>query len=271
MIEIGGGDVAVFAADIHLDDRDPGTARWFLEALAHASSDATHVFLLGDLFEYWVGDDQPGATVEAAVGLLHALSSGGVQVFVMRGNRDFLLDQGTPAHAGVAFSDRAGALMLADPTRVDLFGAPTLLLHGDSLCTADAAYLEFRTLSRGQQWQEDFLRHSLAERTEHANALRAQSERSKADKRPEWMDVVAEAVLETAHAHGVGAMIHGHTHRPARHHHHGADGELVRWVLPDWWAPEDRADEHPQRGGFLRVSSAGWEAIGPWSASIATQ
>jgi len=271
MIEIGGADVAVFAADIHLDDHDPGTARWFLEALAHASSDATHVFLLGDLFEYWVGDDQPGATVEAAVGLLHALASGGVQVFVMRGNRDFLLDQGTPAHAGVAFSDRTGALMLADPTLVELFGTPTLLLHGDSLCTADAAYQEFRALSRGRQWQEEFLRHSLAERIEHARALRARSERSKADKRPEWMDVVEQAVLETAQAHGVGTMIHGHTHRPARHRHRAAGGELVRWVLPDWWAPEGRADEHPQRGGLLRVSSAGWEAVGPWAASIAAQ
>lgn len=269
MINIGGGDVALFASDIHLDDHDPGTARWFLEALGHASSDATHVFLLGDLFDYWVGDDQPGATVAAAIGLLHALAGGGIQVFVMRGNRDFLLDRGRPAQAGAGFADRTGARMLADPTRIELFGTPTLLLHGDSLCTADLSYQEFRTLSRGAGWQESFLQHSLAERTEYARVLRAQSERSKAGKRPEWMDVVAAAVLETARAQGAGTMIHGHTHRPARHHHRGPDGELVRWVLPDWWAPEERSEEHPQRGGFLRVSSAGWEPVGPWAASIA--
>ncbi len=269
MITIGGSDVAVFAADVHLDDHDPGTARWFLDALGHASSDATHLFLLGDLFEYWVGDDQPGATVDALIGLLHALSGGGIKVYVMRGNRDFLLDRGTPAHAGVGFAERTKALMLADPTIVELFGAPTLLLHGDSLCTADLAYQEFRAQSRSPQWQESFLRHSLAERIEYARVLRAQSERSKAGKLPQWMDVVESAVQAAAHAHGIGAMIHGHTHRPARHHHRGPDGELVRWVLPDWWAPEERADDHPQRGGLLRVSAGGWEPIGPWAASIA--
>ncbi len=267
MIRIGGGDRALFASDVHLDDRHPATAEHFFDALAHVSADATHLFLLGDLFEYWVGDDQPGATVDAAIALLHALSAGGVAVYVMRGNRDFLLDRGTPAHAGTGFASRSGAQMLPDPTLVELFETPTLLLHGDSLCTADRAYQNFRELARTARWQDAFLHHSLAERIEQAHALREQSERSKAGKRPEWMNVTADAVSAAALTHGAHTLIHGHTHRPACHRAPTNAGELVRWVLPDWYAPDEAADpesDPSQRGGFLQVSAQGWETIGVW-------
>ena len=269
MMRIGGHDRALFASDVHLDDRHPATARHFFDALAHASSDTTHLFLLGDLFEYWVGDDQPGATVDAAIALLHALSAGGVAVYVMRGNRDFLLDRGTPAHAGIGFAARTGAQMLPDPTVVELFGTSTLLLHGDTLCTADLAYQNFRELARTTRWQDAFLHHSLAERIEQARELREQSERSKAGKRAEWMNVTPEAVSAAALASGVHTLIHGHTHRPACHRTPTHAGELVRWVLPDWYAPDEAADpdsDPSQRGGFLQVSAQGWERIGVWPA-----
>lgn len=262
MIRVAGSDRALFASDIHLDDHDPATARCFFDAVAHASADATHLFLLGDLFEYWVGDDQPGATVDAAIGLLHALAHGGVAVYVMRGNRDFLLDRGTPAHAGTGFALRTGAVMLPDPSLIDLFGTPSLLLHGDTLCTADLAYQAFRAESRASAWQDAFLHHSLATRIEQAQALREQSERSKVGKEPAWMNVTPEAVLAAARASGAQTLIHGHTHRPACHREPQPDGELVRWVLPDWRASDDGVEA--KRGGFLAVSAQGWERIGAW-------
>ena len=168
-----------------------------------------------------------------SAGVAHALSeltAHGVPVYLMLGNRDFLM--------GSAFSRASGARLLPDPTLIELSGIPTLLMHGDSLCTDDAAYQDFHSLSRSPEWQSDFLSHPLAERLAMAAAYRRQSEKAKADKTDEIMDVNPDAVAAVLRAHSYPRLIHGHTHRPA-HHEQTVDGRSCeRWVLPDW---RDRA------------------------------
>jgi len=260
VIELRGADRALFASDVHLDERDPLTADAFFEALARESAGATHVFLLGDLFEAWVGDDDPGAIGRRALDSLAALTAAGRRVFLMRGNRDFLLDVPLAGAAGASvapFSARAGATMLADPTRVLLFGRPALLAHGDALCTDDADYQAFRAQSRSPAWQQAFLSQPLAARVEAARALRARSEAEKAAKAQYLMDVNAAEVERAMREAGASLLIHGHTHRPA-HHRMRLDGASAeRWVLPDW---EARAG----RGGMLIATARGLQATGAW-------
>lgn len=253
MLRLSGRDRALFASDIHLGDHDASTARLFFEALTREAADATHVFVLGDLFEAWIGDDQDDPIVERTARALQALSTGR-SLCLMRGNRDFLLD--VPGAAERRFSERVGARLLDDPTRVDLFGCPTLLSHGDAWCTDDVRYQAFRCQSRDPAWQQAFVGQPIAERQSIALQLRAQSEREKQDKAAHLMDVNVDAVGKAGHAHRVSAIIHGHTHRPDCHRQALPDGAtLVRWVLPDW-------DGETGRGGFLRVDRDGWHRVG---------
>jgi UDP-2,3-diacylglucosamine hydrolase len=242
-VVLSGSDVALFASDMHLGDHDPATAAFFAQALAKASTSATHIFLLGDLFEAWVGDDQPDAVVQDAKSLLAGLVADGRRLFVMRGNRDFLLDVGQQR-----FSAVTGVVMLEDPCRVDLFGEPVVLAHGDALCTDDLDYQRVRETVRTSAWQEAFLARPLAERLQIGRALRAESEHTKAS-RPEPSfepDVNPDAVDALLRSAGSHTLIHGHTHRPACHEWL-LDGQRARrWVLSDWEADGPR-------GGFLRV------------------
>lgn len=252
-IEVRPGDRALFASDMHLGEHDPATADLFLERLHAQAPGATHLFLLGDLFEAWVGDDWTDAVCQRTIDALAGLARSGCRIHVMRGNRDFLLDvplPSSPARACAGFAARTGATMLPDPCVISLFGEPALLAHGDALCTDDGDYQRFRELTRDPEWQRAFLDKPLGERIAIAQDLRARSELSKTAKADYIMDVNAGAVDSAMRAAGVRLLIHGHTHRPARHAV-ALDGvPAMRIVLPDWDAAQGR-------GGMLVVTAEG--------------
>lgn len=197
----------------------------------HTRCDALYV--LGDLFEAWVGDDDDAPLAIHTAGTLRAFRDAGPALYLMHGNRDFLLGQ--------QFCARAGATLLPDPTVIDLYGTPTLLMHGDSLCTTDVDYQAFRKQARMLEWQADMLGRSLVARRELAVQLRTLSRESGSNKPQDIVDVTPAEVARVLNLHGVRRLIHGHTHRPARHVH--AEGE--RLVLGDWaqqgWAIEASA------------------------------
>ncbi len=166
-----------------------------------------------------------------------------VPVYFMHGNRDFMVAE--------RFAAETGVRLLPDPTTVDLYGTPTLLMHGDTLCTDDTRYQAFRAQVRDPRWQKAALARPLEERLEIARAMRAESEGVKRDKAMGIMDVAPAAVEAAFATSGCGVLIHGHTHRPARHVHRVDGNESVRWVLPDWY----------ERGGYLEASPAGLRAV----------
>jgi len=196
--------------------------------------------VLGDLFEYWAGDDDTDDALNVSVAeAFSRLAAAGTSIYFMHGNRDALV--------GRAFAERARAQLLTDPTVVDLHGTPTLLMHGDTLCTDDVDYQKFRAYARNPANQAQFLAQPLAARRAHLQGLRAQSEAAKQGKSAEIMDANAQAVAQAFRDAGVSRMIHGHTHRPARHVHVVDGRECERWVLADWC----------ERGSYLRCDSRG--------------
>lgn len=226
----------LFISDLHLSVRTPGIAGRFFAFLKNEARAAGELYILGDLFEAWPGDDAIDDADEpcngAVVAALRAFSDAGGRLGIMPGNRDFLL--------GETFARRSGARLLADPSVLDCGDHRLILAHGDALCTADSDYQRFRQQVRNPAWQADFLARPLAERKALADALRLQSESVKRDKAPQMMDVTtaaAEALLREQRDAAPPArltLIHGHTHRPAEHAH-TLDGERVeRWVTADW-------------------------------------
>jgi UDP-2,3-diacylglucosamine hydrolase len=193
------------------------------------------LFILGDLFEAWPGDDDDSPLAGEVAGLLQHYSNAGPRLFIMQGNRDFLL--------GADFCANVGATLLPDPTVIDLHGEPTLLMHGDSLCTADADYQQFRRTARDPAWQARLLAQPLAERRALAAALRTKSREATSMKSEDIMDVTPSAVERAMAAQGVRQLIHGHTHRPARHESPAG----LRWVMGAWeekaWVLEAGAKE----------------------------
>lgn len=215
-------------SDLHLCSSRPETCRIFFDFLAGPARRAQALYILGDLFEYWAGDDDIGdpfnsRVVEALRGCARDL-----QVCVMRGNRDFLL--------GDRFADASGAQLIADPLLIDCAGTPTLLTHGDALCTDDADYMRFRAEVRSRQWIDAFLATPLAERKAMIEALRRESEAQKKRKPMQIMDVNPGAVAALLREHGYPRLIHGHTHRPAIHEHLVDAHRCERRVLADWYA-----------------------------------
>ncbi len=232
---------SLFIADLHLDPEHPGPAAAFRRLLEQQVVRADALYILGDLFEAWVGDDDLALPFHAEIAArLKHVAATGVEIYLLPGNRDFL--------AGEELARAAGLTILPDPTRIDLYGTPTLLAHGDAWCTDDAQYQALRTRLRQPAWRNEFLAKPLAERRAFATALREHSEQAKADKRPEIMDVNRDAIEEAFRLHNVSRIIHGHTHRPD-HHLHTLDGlPRERWVLPDWY---------DSSGGFLSCSTSG--------------
>jgi UDP-2,3-diacylglucosamine hydrolase len=219
-------------SDLHLSQERPSTTQRFLDFLAREAPGARGLYVLGDLFDYWLGDDElsaPGGEPFArrvADAILNLVRRG-TPVHVMQGNRDFLL--------GDAFLSACGARALPDPTVSELGGVRTLLMHGDTLCTDDLDYLAWRRTARSPSWQADFLAAPIAERRARSRALRAESEARKRGKSATIMDVNRDAVAEAFDRHRVARLIHGHTHRPGRHELE-LEGRLCeRWVLPDWY------------------------------------
>jgi len=214
-------------SDLHLDPQRPRILDLFADLLAGEARRADALYILGDLFDSWIGDDDDAALAVQVAQATRALRDSGVPIWFMHGNRDFLL--------GADYAARAGMSLLADPSVVELGGERVLLMHGDTLCTDDTEYLKFRALVRDPRWQAQFLAKPLAERRAFAAQARGESRRHTSAAKPEIMDVNQEAVAAAMRTHGVHKLIHGHTHRPATHHF-DLDGRTAeRVVLGDWY------------------------------------
>jgi UDP-2,3-diacylglucosamine hydrolase len=217
----------VFISDLHLDDTRPQIVTLFEELLRGTARDAQALYILGDLFESWIGDDDDSEIAGRVARALAELAEGGTAAYFMHGNRDFLL--------GADYARRAALTLLSDPTVIDLGGERTLLMHGDTLCSDDVEYQKFRGIVRDPQWQRTFLAKPLDERRAFAAQARGESRRHTASTKPEIMDVNSAEVAAAMRRHGVRRLIHGHTHRPATHRF-GLDGRGVeRIVLGDWY------------------------------------
>lgn len=227
-----------FISDLHLSDDQPATMRAFLAYLAGPARTASALYILGDLFEYWAGDDHHTELGQTIADALRALSEHGTAIRFMAGNRDFLVGQQFAAHACMT--------LLPDPTRLVVDGVRILLTHGDQLCTDDTAYLAYRETVRASGWQRDFLARPVAERVSFIESLRARSRAENASKSRDIMDVNAGTVDEWFRNHDCTVIIHGHTHRPKRHEHEVDGKTCIRWVLPDW---DDQAHYMEWRDG----------------------
>jgi len=216
----------LFISDLHLDEERPDIVSLFLKFLSERAPQADRLYILGDLFEAWVGDDDDVAIVQTIKNSLKQLSSQ-IPVFVMHGNRDFLI--------GDLFAKETGCQLLPETQVIDLYGEATLLMHGDTLCTDDVAYLKMRQTLRNPLWQKDFLSKSLDERRMMARQLRMQSQAATQAKAEDIMDVNAQAVKHAFKAHNVQKIIHGHTHRPNIHALEFEEQSCQRLVLGDWY------------------------------------
>ena len=220
---------SLFISDLHLCSSRPAITQQFVDFLSTIAGKTEALYILGDLFEYWAGDDDINdPRHRGIIAALSALKPAGTQVFFMHGNRDFLL--------GEDFAQETGITLLPDPTLLTLYGKRVLLTHGDMLCTDDVAYQAFRQQVREPAWQGDFLSQPLATRKAQIEALRQRSEQEKSQKAESIMDVNAEAVNALLRQYDYPELlIHGHTHRPA-HHLIQVDGHRCeRWVLGDWY------------------------------------
>ncbi len=217
----------LFISDLHLDASRPHIVDLFATLLAGDARDAKALYILGDLFESWIGDDDDAALAGQVADATRALRDSGVPVYFMHGNRDFLL--------GDEYAARSGMTLLADPTVVAIGGERTLLMHGDTLCTDDVEYQKFRSMVRDARWQQPFLARPLADRRAFAAQARGESRKHTAEARPEIMDVNEAAVAAAMRTHGVRKLIHGHTHRPATHRFDLDGVPAERIVLGDWY------------------------------------
>jgi UDP-2,3-diacylglucosamine hydrolase len=235
----------LFISDLHIDASHPPIIERFLKFLQGEAKDAAALYILGDLFESWIGDDAPDEAQSAAIAGLHALTAGGVPCFVMHGNRDFLLAE--------RFCAMSGAKLLPDPLIVNLYGEPVLVMHGDALCTDDRAYQRLRATVRDPDWQRTFLALSIDQRRTLAGAARAGSRAHTAAMLNAITDVNADSVAAALRGAGTAKLLHGHTHRPAVHSLQVDGKPRTRIVLGDWY----------DHGSVLR-----WNSEGPALAAL---
>ena len=216
----------LFLSDLHLSRDTPLLATLFESFLSRTARSAAAIYILGDLFEYWAGDDDLDDPFNSRIVAAIRACSTHVPVNFMHGNRDFLI--------GPAFAEASGATIVADPLVRDLNGVRTLIMHGDSLCTDDTGYQVFRKMVRSAHWKDRFLALPLADRKAQIAALRAQSEAEKRVKSMEIMDVNQAETERVMRQHVCTRLIHGHTHRPAVHRFELDGVGAERWVLADW-------------------------------------
>ena len=217
----------LFISDLHLSADHAQSFEAYRGLITSLTPQTKALYILGDLFEYWAGDDDlPDPFHTQVIGALNNLTRRGTRVYLMRGNRDLLM--------GSALAEAAGATLLDDPTLLDLYGTPTLIIHGDTLCTDDIEYQEFRVQTHDAKFQQNFLAQPLAARKSHIEQLRKQSNAAKQNKDSAIMDVNDSAVAALLRKHGYPRLIHGHTHRPNRHIHMVDGHTCERWVLSDW-------------------------------------
>ena len=235
----------LFISDLHLADERPEINSLFFRFMEDTARGAEALYILGDLFEYWVGDDQldHDLLARSVTDTIRRLSDAGTRVYFMHGNRDFLI--------GERFAREAGLTILPDPTLIKLYGQQVLLMHGDTLCTDDVAYQKFRAQTRTNEWKNATLAQPYEARQQLAQSIRAQSDSEKNQKPEEIMDVTDVAVEEAFRVHQYPLMIHGHTHRPATHQLLLDGHACERWVLADWHG----------RGEYLAVSNSGLQRI----------
>jgi len=227
----------LFISDLHLSPERPAITRAFLVFLQQQASKASALYILGDLFEAWIGDDDPSELSHQVQTALRNLCDAGVSVWVQTGNRDFLI--------GSRFAVNTGASLIEEEHIVEAYGHRALVMHGDSLCTDDRAYQRFRRHARNPLWQFLFNRLSLKRRQRIASKLRAKSAMANSNKASAIMDVNNQAVEQALQRHNVPTLIHGHTHRPDRHQHKGGE----RIVLGDWH----------DIGWVLRMDASGYD------------
>lgn len=233
-----------FISDLHLAGERPATNERFFRFLREEVRGAAALYILGDLFEYWLGDDELDAgdgdpLAAEVVAALRDLSDAGTALAVMHGNRDFLLAS--------RFCTEARAMLISDPIMMQVAGEGILLMHGDTLCTDDHDYMNWRKTARSPQWQGEFLAKPLPARRETIRGLRQRSKEVIAAKPAQIMDVNDDTVRDVLRQYKARRLIHGHTHRPALHELEVDGRRCERWVLPDWYGP----------GGYLVVDQAG--------------
>ena len=232
----------LFISDLHLEESRPDITGAFLGFLKTHAMGVERLYILGDFFEAWIGDDERTPLQEHVAAALREVRDSGTEIFLMHGNRDFLI--------GNDYCERAGATLLDDPTVIDLYGTPALLMHGDSLCTADVEYQKFRANMRNPQMQKMMLARPLEDRQQMARQLRQMSMAKNQGKAEDIMDVTPEEVVKELEHHGVQLMIHGHTHRPAIHDLEANGEPARRIVLGDWdthvWWLEARSGQEPE-------------------------
>ncbi len=217
---------AWFVSDLHLDPDHPEITKQFIELLDKCDKSVEDLFILGDLFELWIGDDDHSPFLEEILRHMQNASQRGTRMHIMRGNRDFLI--------GPAFIKKSGCRLLGDEEIIDVFGTPVLIMHGDTLCTADTAYLRARKWAHNQWIQRLFLLLPLSLRKKIAAKARAASKEHTSNTEPSIMDVTQEEVARKMSQHHVQTLIHGHTHRPDIHHFLIKDQTHTRIVLPAW-------------------------------------
>lgn len=233
--------LALFISDLHLQPSHYSTGAAFTAFLEQRAMAAQALYLLGDLFEYWAGDDDLDSPYhQLVIGALRRVADAGVAVYWLAGNRDFLVGQ--------AFADAAGLTLLPEPHVLELAGQRIVLAHGDAQCTMDTKYMEFRAQVRQPEWQAQFLALPLAQRKAIIAGLREGSRAAHGSKTYDIMDVTPAAVAELMAATNTRVMIHGHTHRPALHR----VGATLRYVLPDW-----ELEAEPPRGGWIALNADG--------------
>ncbi|MDQ1924766.1 UDP-2,3-diacylglucosamine diphosphatase [Massilia pseudoviolaceinigra] len=233
--------LALFISDLHLQAAHPRTVDAFFAFLEERAMAARALYILGDLFEYWAGDDDLDAPLHRQIATaIRAVRDAGIPVYWIAGNRDFLVGQ--------AFADAAGMQLLAEPHIADIGAQKITLVHGDAECTDDIKYMEFRKQVRQPAWQAQFLAMPLAQRKAIIANLREGSKEAHSTKTMEIMDVTPQAIDALFAATGTTVLIHGHTHRPALHE---KDGKR-RYVLPDW-----EPDGEPPRGGWIAIGDDG--------------
>ena len=231
---------SLFISDLHLTEERPEANERFIRFIEEQAPAAQALYILGDFFEYWIGDDDLAYPFHAVIaGLLGKLSRNGVPLYFMHGNRDFLIGRG--------FCAATGATLLPDPSVHEIQGVKTLLAHGDTLCTDDLEYQAWRRKARNPAFQAEFLAKSIPERRRLIVLMREKSKEVVQGKSAEIMDVNDGAVRQALRDHGVRRLIHGHTHRPGRHALEVDGARCERWVLPDWYAG----------GGYLEVDRSG--------------
>lgn len=211
-----------FISDLHLEQNKPHLTKAFENFINSKINSRDELFILGDFFEQWIGDDNEDSFIKSIKNILKAKTARGLKIHFMHGNRDFLI--------GDKFCEEVGVKLLDDPFIINLNGKKVMLMHGDSLCTDDKAYQDFRNLVRNKDWQEDFLSKDLMERKEVAKNLREISSLENKSKDEAIMDVNQNEVLKVIRNYSIDVLIHGHTHRPCIHDENG----VPRMVLGDW-------------------------------------